>query len=120
MLQGAVDTVVATLQSSLPLARLELLDEVQVRACNAYSGLTYPETPHLFLEFHGSEVEVERQIEAVRELANEHGAGEFQFALRQEDRYWHCTLVMDCRVTVGCLARACGRPGTEPTTPTWR
>jgi len=77
---------VATLQSSLPLARLELLDEVQVRACNAYSGLTYPETPHLFLEFHGNEVEVERQIEAVRELANEHGAGEFQFALRQEDR----------------------------------
>ena len=48
-IQGAVDCVVSTLQASLPLARIELLDEVQVRACNNYSGLNYQELPHLFL-----------------------------------------------------------------------
>ena len=47
--QAAVDTVVATLQCSVPVARMELLDEVQIRACNLYSGLSYPETPHLFM-----------------------------------------------------------------------
>ena len=48
-IQAAVDTVVTILQASVPVARLELLDEVQVRACNQYSGLQYPETPHLFI-----------------------------------------------------------------------
>ena len=47
--QSAVDTVVATLQSSVPVARMEMLDEVQIKACNLYSGLSYPETPHLFI-----------------------------------------------------------------------
>ena len=44
-----MDCVVNILQASLPVARLELLDEVQVRACNNYSNLSYRETPHLFL-----------------------------------------------------------------------
>merc|ERR1719219_103612 len=80
--QAAVDTVVATLQCSVPMARVELLDEVQMRACNQYSGLNYPETPHLFLEFHGSE----SQVETVKGIAEEFGGGEFQFAVQQEDR----------------------------------
>merc|ERR1711971_612295 len=71
--QAAVDTVVATLQCSVPMARVELLDEVQMRACNQYSGLDYPETPHLFLEFHGSETEVEAQTETVKEIATDLG-----------------------------------------------
>merc|ERR1711962_884325 len=69
--QAAVDTVVATLQCSVPMARVELLDEVQMRACNQYSGLDYPETPHLFLEFHGSEAEVAAQTETVKEIADD-------------------------------------------------
>ena len=48
-IQAAVDCVVNILQASLPLARLELLDEVQMAACNSYSNLSYQETPHLFL-----------------------------------------------------------------------
>ena len=47
--QAAVDTVVTILQASVPVARLELLDEVQMRACNLYSNLTYAEAPHLFI-----------------------------------------------------------------------
>jgi len=84
--QAAVDTVVQTLQCSVPMARIELLDEVQMKACNLYSGLSYPETPHLFLEFHGSETEVEAQTETVRSIAEENEGGEFQFAQQQEDR----------------------------------
>jgi len=84
--QAAVDTVVTVLQSSVPVARLELLDEVQVRACNLYSGLNYPETPHLFIEFHGSEFEVTNQTSTVQNIASEFGGGKFQFALQQEER----------------------------------
>merc|ERR1719334_869490 len=81
--QKAVDTVVMTLQCSVPMARLELLDEVQMMACNKYSGLSYPETPHLFLEFHGSEAEVESQTETVKEIAEGNEGGEFQWAVQQ-------------------------------------
>ena len=51
-IRSAVDTVVSTLQLSVPVARLELLDEVQMRACNEFSGLGYPDTPHLFIGDH--------------------------------------------------------------------
>ena len=53
-LEGAVDTVIATIQSGIPVARMELLDEIQMAACNAYSGLDFPERPTIFLEFHGT------------------------------------------------------------------
>ena len=53
-LAGAVDTVIATIQSGVPVARIELLDELQMRAVNAYSKLDYPEAPTLFFEFHGT------------------------------------------------------------------
>jgi D-lactate dehydrogenase (cytochrome) len=45
----------------IPVARIELLNELQVKACNAYSKLGLPETPLLLLEFHGSDVEVADQ-----------------------------------------------------------
>jgi len=105
--QEAVDTVVATLQCSVPMARIELLDEVQIKACNLYSGLQYPETPHLFLEFHGSESEVETQTEFVRDIAADNGGGEFQFAVQQEDRtkLWtarHKAYYADINLRPGC------------------
>jgi len=85
-IQATVNTVVTCLQYSMPLARLELLDEVQMMACNKYSGLDYPELPTLFIEFHGSETEVERQVEMVKYICDEEGGGEFQWAAQQEDR----------------------------------
>ena len=52
--KSACDAVIMTIQMGIPVARIELLDDIQVRACNAYSGLTLPEKPTLFLEFHGT------------------------------------------------------------------
>jgi len=85
-LKGAVDTVILTIQSGIPVARIELLDEVQMDACNRYSDLDYPVRPTLFFEFHGSPGGVHEQSESVAAIAAELGGGDFRWATRQEDR----------------------------------
>ena len=85
-IEGAVDTVIETIQMGIPVARIELLDELQMEACNRYSDLEYPIAPTLFLEFHGSEAGVAEQAETVQTLATGNGAGDFQWATRTEDR----------------------------------
>ncbi len=74
-IEGACNATIAALQMGLPLARIELLDEVQIRACNAYSHLTLPETPTLFLEFHGTASSAREQVEAFAEIARAEGGG---------------------------------------------
>ncbi|MBU2166810.1 MAG: FAD-binding protein [Alphaproteobacteria bacterium] len=83
---GAVDTVVQSIQLGIPLARVEILDDVQMRAVNAWSDLDYPETTTLFFEFHGSERYVQEQVETVSELASGNGGNAFQWAVLPEDR----------------------------------
>src|SRR5215467_9196269 len=56
--EAACNATIATIQSGIPVARIELLDELQVKACNTYSKLSLPEQPMLFLEFHGSQTSV--------------------------------------------------------------
>jgi len=85
-LEGAVAAVVAALQSNLKMARIELLDEVQMRAAIRYSKLDYVETPTLFLEFHGTPAGVQEEVEMMQAISADHGGGEFQFAERPEDR----------------------------------
>ncbi|GGF75648.1 oxidoreductase [Azorhizobium oxalatiphilum] len=82
----ACNTVIQTIQCGIPVARIELLDEVQVRASNAYAKLTLPETPHLFLEFHGSETGAAEQAEMFAALAADNGGGPFASAEKPEDR----------------------------------
>jgi D-lactate dehydrogenase (cytochrome) len=84
--EAACNTTIATIQSGLPVARIELLDEPQVKACNAYSKLSLPEQPMLFVEFHGSQASVAEQSEQFGEIAREHGGGPFDWALKPEDR----------------------------------
>lgn len=84
--RGACDAVIATIQSGIPVARIELLDEVQVRASNAYSKLTLKETPTLFLEFHGTDASVAEQAERFAEIAAECGGGASEWTTRAEDR----------------------------------
>jgi D-lactate dehydrogenase (cytochrome) len=83
---GAVDTVVQSIQLGIPLARVEILDDVQIRAVNQWSKMDLPELTTLFFEFHGSERYVAEQIETVRELAQTNGGGEFRWAEKTEDR----------------------------------
>jgi D-lactate dehydrogenase (cytochrome) len=85
-LAGAVDTTILTIQSGIPIARIELLDEVQMDAINRYSKLDYPLQPTLFCEFHGTEAGVAEQSEMVKAIAAEHGAADFQWATKAEDR----------------------------------
>jgi D-lactate dehydrogenase (cytochrome) len=85
-LEGACNATIAALQMGLPLARIELLDEVQLRGCNAYSNLTLPEKPTLFLEFHGSEAGTREQVETFAAIAAEEGGGALDWAERPEDR----------------------------------
>ncbi|WJS04562.1 FAD-binding oxidoreductase [Roseibium aggregatum] len=83
---SACNAVITTIQMGLPVARIELLDEVQVRGCNIYSKLDLPETPTLFLEFHGSEAGVQEQSETFSAIAEEFGGGPFKWATAAEDR----------------------------------
>lgn len=83
---AACRTVISTIQYGLPIARIELLDALQMKASNAYSDLNYEEIPTLFLEFHGSEASVREQAESFEDIASDHGGGAFQWATREEDR----------------------------------
>jgi D-lactate dehydrogenase (cytochrome) len=83
---AAVDCVIATIQTGLPMARIELLDEATVAAVNAFSRLSLPPAPQLLLEFHGSPASVAEQAQRFGELAAGFGAQGFQWADRQEDR----------------------------------
>ena len=86
-IKGAVDTVIATIQLGVPVARIELLDEAQVDAVNRYSKTSYPVLPALLFEFHGdSERHVQDQAESVEAIAAEHGGRGFAWATRLEDR----------------------------------
>jgi len=86
-IQGAVETVIATIQLGVPVARLELLDETQIDAVNRYSKTSYPVAPTLLFEFHGdSDRHVGEQAESVQALAAERGGHRFEWATRLEDR----------------------------------
>jgi len=84
---GAANTVIQTIQLGIPVARIEIIDEVQLRVVNAYSKTNYPLAPTLFFEFHGiSETAVEDQIRAVEEITRENGGRGFKWASSLEDR----------------------------------
>ncbi|WP_313809610.1 FAD-linked oxidase C-terminal domain-containing protein [Sphingobium sp.] len=85
-LQGAVDTVVQSIQIGVPLARVELLDDHQMRAVNRWSKLDYPELTTLFFEFHGSQSYVEEQVRTVEGIAALNGGGEFRWSNLPEER----------------------------------
>jgi D-lactate dehydrogenase (cytochrome) len=78
--------VILTIQSGIPVARIELLDAVQMEAINRHSKLSYPVQPTLFFEFHGTQAGVVEQAEMVGAIAAEKGGGDFQWATRAEDR----------------------------------
>ncbi len=86
-LKGAVASVITAMQLGIPMARIELLDAVQMAASIQYSKLEgFAAKPTLFLEFHGTEAAVAEQIEQMQAITAEHGGSNYRFADRPEDR----------------------------------
>ena len=109
--EAACRAVITTIQYGIPIARIELLDELQVRACNNYSKLDLPESPALFLEFHGGPRSVAEQVESLRELAAGHGGGDFAWTATTDERnkLWRAR-------HNAYFAVSSGRPGTRTQT----
>jgi len=107
-LEGAVDTVIQVIQLGIPVARIELLDDVQMDSLNKFSKLSYPVKDTLFVEFHGTQAGVKEQAELVQSIAAEHGGGEFKWATKQEER----TQLWAARHDVTYANKAL-RPGSE-------
>lgn len=85
-LQGAIDTVVQSIQLGVPMARIEILDDMQIKAVNAWSKLGLDEVPTLFMEFHGSPAGVAEQVDTVKMLSAENGGGDFAWSNLPEER----------------------------------
>ena len=85
-LDDAVSCVIRAIQLGVPVARIELLDDVQMDAVNRRSGFDYPVANTLFLEFHGSAAGVVEQADEVAAIAKELGAGEFAWATNEDER----------------------------------
>jgi D-lactate dehydrogenase (cytochrome) len=107
-LRGAVNAVIQTIQIGLPVARIELLDPLQIRAINGYSHTAYRECPTLFLEFHGTPAGVAEQAEIFGGIAADNGGGQFNWATRTEDR----TALWEARHKVH-YANLALRPGSK-------
>ena len=109
-IKAACDTVISVIQFGIPVARIELLDALQVKACNGYSGLTLPEEPLLLIEFHGTEASVAEQAESFGDIASEHTESEFVWTTNTEERsklwkarhdaYWASMSLMPGAVSV--------------------
>jgi len=106
--EGAVDTVIRTIQRGIPVARAELLDALSVTAVNRYSKTVLKELPTLFLEFHGTASSVAEQAEAVQQIARAEGGHDFEWAVDPEarNRLWNARHA----AFLACLAL---RPGTR-------
>jgi D-lactate dehydrogenase (cytochrome) len=107
-LRGAVDTVIELIQTGAPVSRLEFLDELQVRACNAYSKLSLLERPTLFMEFMGTRAAVTEQFERAVDVAESHGATGLEWAFDEQRR----AVLWKARHSAYFAARAL-RPGTD-------
>lgn len=85
-MEGAVDSVIQIIQYGIPIARVELLDQLTMKSINMYSNTGFDELPTLFLEFHGSENGVKEQAELTQEIAQENGGSNFNWSSNTEER----------------------------------
>jgi D-lactate dehydrogenase (cytochrome) len=93
----------------VPVARVEFLDALAVRAINRHSNLTFRESPMLFFEFHGSEASVAEQAGIVQEIVAQNSGADFEWATRPEDRsrLWnarHAAYFAMLQLKPGCRA----------------
>lgn len=88
---SAVNSVIMAVQMGLPVARMEYVDPMSIKAINAYSDMTMAETHHLFMEFHGTDASVAETADRMKDIAEDMGGGGFQYATKAEERtkLWH-------------------------------
>lgn len=84
--EAACNAVIQTIQMGIPVARIEVMDALQVKAVNQYSNLSLREEPLLLLEFHGTDASVREQAELFKEIAEDNDGGEFIWATDAEER----------------------------------
>lgn len=84
--KSAIDTVIAAIQSGIPMARIEYLNEPMIKAINLIEKMDLSERPHLFLEFHGSPSGVAEQSELLGDIAAEMGGAGFVWSTKAEER----------------------------------
>lgn len=77
--QSAVEAVTSILQTGIPIARVELVDEESIRQVNRFSETNYVESPTLFLEFDGNEAGLKQDVEFTKEIMEDHGCVDIQF-----------------------------------------
>lgn len=88
--EAACRAVIETIQMGIPVARIELVNKLQMEALILHSKLPYEAQPYLFVEFHGTETGVTEQAEIFGEIAAENGGGAFRWTNDPEerDRLW--------------------------------
>ena len=84
--EAAVQAVTQVIQTGVPVARIEFLDEVMAKAINQFSNLNLAEKPTLFLEFHGSTAAVRENAEMASEIMQDLGGSDFKWAVKTEER----------------------------------
>lgn len=89
-IESATNAVIMTVQMGIPVARIELVDAVQIKASNIYSDMSNPEKPTLFIELHGEEEEILKQAETFTEIAQDFGGQNPQFSsiLEERNKLW--------------------------------
>ncbi|KAA8518422.1 hypothetical protein F0562_015896 [Nyssa sinensis] len=130
-IKDAAEVAIATMLSGIQVSRLELLDEVQVKAVNLANGKNLPEVPTLMFEFVGTEAYSREQTQIVRKIASEHNGSDFVFAEDPEakkelwrirkEALWACfamepsfeAMISDVCVPLSCLAELISRSKQE-------
>ncbi|MGI6126975.1 MAG: FAD-binding oxidoreductase, partial [Planifilum sp.] len=77
--EQAVNAAVAIISSGIPVARIELVDALSMKYMNEHSETCYPVAPTLFLEFHGNEEGLKKDVAFAEELAKGEACQGFQF-----------------------------------------
>ncbi len=85
-IEGACNASITVIQMALGVARIELLDGVQIGAVNVHSKLGLEEVPTLFVELHGTPQSTEEQVGAFEEIARDCGALDFKWATDPDER----------------------------------
>lgn len=89
-IETATNAVIMTIQMGIPVARIELVDAVQIKASNIYSDMNNPEKPTLFIELHGDEEDIAKQAEMFTEIAQDFGGQDPKFSsiLEERNKLW--------------------------------